>query len=78
MRPGSAPALTRRLTPQIIAQPQALVAVLDLGLAEWRLLHLPQRRFAVDDAGRVVVLTGAETPLLRKGNYRKPHNYPKR
>ena len=76
MRPGSAPALTRRLTPQIIAQP--LVAVLDLGLADWWLLHLPQRRFAVDDAGRVVVLTGAETPLLRKGNYRKPHNYPKR
>ncbi len=51
---------------------------LDLGLAEWRLLHLPQMRFAVDDAGRVAVLTGAETPLVRKGDYRKPHNYPKR
>lgn len=44
---------------------------LDLGLAEWRLLHLPQMRFAVDDEGRVAVLVGAEVPLVRKGNYCK-------
>jgi hypothetical protein len=51
----------------------ALRRALDLGLAEWRLCHLPQMRFAVDDDGRVAVLVDSERPLVRKGDYRKPH-----
>jgi hypothetical protein len=55
----------------------ALRPALDRGLAEWRLLHLPQVRFAVANEGWVAALTGAEVPLVRKGNYREPHAYPR-
>jgi hypothetical protein len=45
---------------------------MDLAAAEWRLLHLPQVRFAVDNDGAVRVLVDTERALVRKGDYRKP------
>jgi hypothetical protein len=51
---------------------------LDLAPAEWRLLQVPQVRFEVSDDGAVRLLVDAERPLVRKGNYRKPHGVLKR
>jgi hypothetical protein len=39
---------------------------MDLAAAEWRLLRVPQIRFAVDDDGTVQVLVDTERPLVRK------------
>jgi hypothetical protein len=40
--------------------------------------HLLQLRFAVDDDGAVQVLFDTKRPLVRKGDYHKPHVMPKR
>jgi hypothetical protein len=50
----------------------------DLAIAEWRTLQLPQMRIAVDEAGRVRVRVDSATPLVKKGDFSKPHRLPRR